>query len=471
VQTIVIGGGISGLACAYRLRQAGIPVLLLEQAERVGGVIASFEQDGFLFELGPQSFLGTERLLELIGSLQLNSELLRANPRAPRFVLAGGRLHRVPMSPAALLTTSLLSGATKWRLVSEPFGRTKPPGEDESVADFVRRKFGAELLDHLAGPFVSGVYAGNPEKLSLRSAFPAVYQWEKEYGSVLRGAMKSRPAKRKPRPALCSFHRGVAALVDALGEKLGDCARCGASVARVSYGEAHEKPQIDVQVNQRGRTESVTARAVVVATDAPAAGRLLTGLSPEFPMYFEQVEYSSVAVVAAGYRREQVGHPAEGFGFLVARTEGMRVLGCVWNSSLFPGRAPEGMVSFTSFAGGATDPELCEWSEERIAETVGGEVAAVLKISGPPATRLVWRHRRALPQYNLGYSHKIAALYKACARFPGLFLTGNYLEGPAVGACVEHAFRTADSVRSYLEAIDEVGGAQATRRRTALESR
>jgi oxygen-dependent protoporphyrinogen oxidase len=178
-----------------------------------------------------------------------------------------------------------------------------------------------------------------------------------------------------------------------------------------------------------------------------------------------------VAVVALGYRREQVGHPADGFGFLAARTEGLRVLGCVWNSSLFPGRAPAGMVNFTSFAGGATDPEVCEWTEERIAETVGREIGAVLKINGPPAARLVWRHRRALPQYNLSHSGTIAALRNACARFPGLFLTGNYLEGPAIGTCVEQAFRTADSVRSYLETADEAGGAQETRSRTALESR
>ena len=197
MRTIVIGGGIAGLACTYRLREMSIPALLLEQADRVGGVIESAQQDGFLFELGPQSFLSTEPLLEMIAGLGLGDELLRADPRAPRYVLADGRLRRVPMSPPALLTTSLLSAGSKWRLVSEPFRRTQPPEGDESVAAFVRRKFGNELLELLVGPFVSGVYAGDPEKLSLRSAFPAVHEWENDYGSVLRGAMKSRPAKKK----------------------------------------------------------------------------------------------------------------------------------------------------------------------------------------------------------------------------------------------------------------------------------
>ena len=202
-QTIVIGGGISGLTCAFRLRQSGIPVLLLEQSHRVGGVIDSVQQDGFLFECGPQSFLSTDLLLKLIDALGLGPELLRADPRAPRYILTRGRLELVPMAPPALLTTSLLGISSKWRLLSEPFRRSHPPARDESVADFVRRKFGSELLELLVGPFVSGVYAGDPEKLSLRSAFPSAYEWEKEYGSVLRGAMKSRPPKEKPRPTLC----------------------------------------------------------------------------------------------------------------------------------------------------------------------------------------------------------------------------------------------------------------------------
>lgn len=470
MQTIVIGGGISGLACAYRLRQRGIPVLLLEQGQRVGGVIDSVEEEGFLFELGPQSFLSTDALLEVIASAGLDAELLRANPRASRFVLVNGRLERVPMSPAGLLTTTLLSWPPKWRLASEPFKRSTPPEADESVGDFVRRKFGAELLEHLAGPFVSGVYAGDPEKLSLRSAFPSVHEWEQGYGSVLRGAMKARPRGQKVRSALCSFSRGVAALVRALAERLGDSVRCGARVTAVRRSKAEGKEQFELEVSGEGAAQVLTASAVVVATETPAAGQLLANLSPEFPLSLEQIKYAPVAVVATGYRREQVAHSADGFGFLVARKEGLRTLGCVWNSSLFPGRAPKGMLNFTSFAGGATDPELCEWSEGRIAETVCGEIAGVLGISGPPVKRLVWRHRRALPQYNLGHGTTITSLRQACSRFPGLFLAGNYLEGPAIGACVEQAFRTAADVERYL-ATEQAGGTPKARGHAISEAK
>ncbi len=461
MRTIVIGGGISGLACAYRLRELGIPVLLLEQSQRVGGVIDSVERDGFLFELGPQSFLSTDRLLQVIDALGLTDELLRADPRAPRYVLAGGRLHLVPTSPPGLLTTSLLGARSKWRLFLEPFRRSLPPEDDESVADFVRRKFGDEVLERLGGPFVSGVYAGDPERLSLRSAFPSAYQWEKHFGSVLRGAMKSRPPKDQARPALCSFRSGVAALTRALGEKLGESARCGASVVSVSRTRTGRESEFQLQVESQGRTESLTASTVVVATPTNVAGQLLAGLSPGFAEQFSRIEYAPVAVVATGYRKEQIGQPTNGFGFLVPRKEGLRLLGSVWNSSLFPGRAPEGMASLTSFAGGATDPELCRFDDSRIMEMIVGELAAVLKISGPPVVQLVHRHVRALPQYNVGHGKTAAALRELAAGVPGLFLAGNYLAGPAMGTCVEQAFQTARAVREYLASTGEIRPADA----------
>jgi oxygen-dependent protoporphyrinogen oxidase len=199
---IVIGGGISGLACAYHLQQTGIPVRVLDSGVRPGGVISTLEKNGFRFELGPQSFLSSEPLLKLIDALGLKNELLYADSRAPRYILFHGRLVPAPLAPPQLLTTPLLGPRTKWRLFTETFRRTNPPSADESIAAFVRRKFGDELLDRLVAPFVSGIYAGDPEKLSLRAAFPKLHEFETRYGSVLRGAMKSRPAKGAPRPGL-----------------------------------------------------------------------------------------------------------------------------------------------------------------------------------------------------------------------------------------------------------------------------
>jgi len=214
-------------------------------------------------------------------------------------------------------------------------------------------------------------------------------------------------------------------------------------------GKGNEKPWFELDVTRRDHHETLLASAVIVATPTGTASEILRNLSEQFPPAFAPIEYAPVAVVAAGYRREQIQHVGEGFGFLVPRSEGLRVLGTVWNSSLFPGRAPDGMACFTSFAGGATDPGLCKLSDEEIAEIVCGEVGRILRITGKPVTTLVHRYARALPQYNLGHPDIISTLATLTSSIPGLFLAGNYLSGPSIGACVEQANQTADAVRLH----------------------
>jgi oxygen-dependent protoporphyrinogen oxidase len=454
---LVIGGGISGLACACHLQQAGIPVRVLEAGSRPGGVIATEEKDGFLFELGPQSFLSTEPLVGLIDALGLKDQLLRANPRAPRYILVDGRLVPAPLAPPSLLSTSLFSAGTKWRLVTEILRHTGPPAEDESIAAFVRRKFGGEVLNRLVAPFVSGVYAGDPERLSLRAAFPKIHEFEARYGSVLRGAMKSRPAKGTPRAELFSFRNGMGALPQAIAARLGSSLLLETSVTGLHHGKANGKPWFEVGIVRNKHHETLAASAVVVATPTNIASLILLGLSDKFAPLFSRIEYAPVAVVSACYRREQMQRPPDGFGFLVPRAEGLRVLGTVFNSSLFAARAPEGMVCITSFAGGATDPKLSELSDEEITETISAEVARVLSITGKPAATNLFRYARALPQYNLGHLQIVKSLEALSAAMPGLFLAGNYLSGPSIGACVEQADRTAEAARVYLASIGVAG--------------
>jgi oxygen-dependent protoporphyrinogen oxidase len=333
------------------------------------------------------------------------------------------------------------------------FRRTRPPATDESIATFVRRKFGAELLSQLVAPFVSGIYAGDPEKLSLRASFPKLHEFESVYGSVLRGVMKSRPAKGSPRAGLCSFRDGMDTLPRALGVRLGDALLSGARVVALRHAKPNGKSWFEVEIARFGHVETLAANAVVVAAPTDAASQILRGLSSRFEEIFDRMEYAPVAVVAAGYRREQIQEKIDGFGFLVPRGEGLRVLGTVWNSSLFPGRAPEGMECITSFAGGATDPELCKLCDDEISKIICGEVGRVLRITGPPVTTLIHRYARALPQYNLGHSETISALGALTGGVPGLFLAGNYLSGPSIGACVEQSSKTADAVRIYLASV------------------
>jgi oxygen-dependent protoporphyrinogen oxidase len=449
MKAIVIGAGISGLACAFRLAGRGADVTVLERADRVGGVISSASRNGFLFELGPQSFQLTSGYVELIRGAGLESELATAPARAPRYVLASGRLHAVPMGPQILVSGSLIGFGTRLRLIRDLAGHSAPPERPESLAEFVRRKFGEQMLDRLAGPFVSGIYAGDPERLGLRDTFPDLHRWEKEKGSVLRGAMHSMKARRKsgaPRPTLSAMRRGNVTLLEAVAAKLGDRVALGASVESVKLAGSPEGNRFEVEVRGPAGSEVRTADRVVMAAPAEAAGRMLAGLSPRLQEMLGRIEYAPVAVVDTGYRREQVTNPLEGFGFLVAQSERRKLLGTVWMSSLFPGRAPEDHVNLASFIGGATDPATTELPPEEIAGIVEKELAPILGISGPPVERMVNVYRRALPQYNVGHRAMVEEIRGEVEKIPGLHLVGNYLDGPATGACVELAFRTAELV-------------------------
>lgn len=452
-QVVVIGAGISGLACAFRLQRLGVPVILLEAANHVGGLVGTVENDGLLFESGPQSFQGTESILELARQVGMEGELLNADPQAPRYVLMHGRLQQIPMSPKALLTSSLLTAGSRWKIASEPFKKTRPPSKEESVADFVRRKFGHEILEYLVAPFVSGVYAGDPEKLSLRAAFPTLEEWEREYGSVLRGAMKSRPDKdqRSGPPPLCSFRRGLASLAHAIGEKLAANLRAGTRVVALHRTGEPAAHAYEIRMAHDGREETIQARAVVAATPAYVSAHILNALSSPLAHTLSGIAYAPVAVVAAAYYLKQIGHSVEGFGFLIPRSEKLRTLGTVWNSSLFPGRAPAGKIVITSFAGGATDPGFVDKQEDEIAAIVHEENARVLQISGTPVALQVWRYAKALPQYNLGHGHIVEAISGGERANPGLFFAGNYLQGPALGKCIEVGNHTAEAVRAYLQ--------------------
>ncbi|MGA9939920.1 MAG: protoporphyrinogen oxidase [Candidatus Acidiferrales bacterium] len=452
---VVIGGGVSGLACAYRLKKLGLSVTLVEASPRVGGLVETVEKDGFLFESGPQSFQGTETLLSLIHDLGIDGELCKADPGAPRYILRQGRLRKVPMSPQAMLATSLLSPGTRWKIVSEPFRRTRPPSEEESVADFVRRKFGHEILEYLVSPFVSGVYAGDPEKLSLRAAFPTIEEWEREYGSVLRGQMKSRSSAttaHKGPPPLCSFRRGMNALMQAMGASLGESALPGACASGMSRSGNLGDARYEIRVVRGGREETIVARAVVLATPAYVASHLVGSVAPPLASILSGIAYASLAVVGAGYYKRQASAALDGFGVLIPRSEKHRTLGIVWNSSLFAGRAPDGQMVLTSFVGGATDPEMAAKTGQEILTIVQDEHAKILGITGSPVSAAVWKHEKALPQYNLGHGHAVEAIRDAERTVPGLYFAGNYLEGPSIGKCVEEAFQTADAIRDHLAA-------------------
>ena len=446
---LVIGGGISGLVCAYALRKSGIDAQVIEASPRPGGVIQSITRDGYLLELGPQSFSSTPALRQLCAELAISNEILEAPPHTPRYVLIDGTLRSVPLSPPAFFMSSLIDGSTKWALLRDIFGKTSPPDADESIAAFTRRKFSAQLLDRLVGPFVSGVYAGDPERLSVHSAFPQLHEAEKSSGSIVRGMLRLAKTKKGPRerPTLRTFHKGNESLVHAISKNLGQSIHTNARVTKL---EKNSDTSFTVQLEGRENKGILSANALILSTPPDSTAKLLRNLNSSFETHLSPIEFAAVAVVSLGYRKPAIGHSLDGFGFLVPRSAGLRVLGTVWNSSLFPGRAPDGHTLLTSFVGGTTDPAAAKLTPDNLAALVHREISSVLSIKGEPvfSNITIWPH--ALPQYSLGHADRLSAVVTLLKNYPGIWLTGNYLRGPAIGTCVEQALATAAEVAKRL---------------------
>ncbi len=458
IQAFVIGAGVSGLTTAFALQKAGISTLIVDSASRPGGVIQSVKRDGYLLECGPQSFSGNSHITSLCTDLGLLSDRVLADPKAPRYVLIEGVLKNVPMSPA-ILASSFFSGGTRSSVIRDILGSTRGPEPDESVASFTRRKFSTTLLDRLVGPFVSGIYAGDPEKLSLRAAFPILYEAEQASGSVIRGmfkVLKARKANKdldagpRERPLLQTFKEGNESLIRALADVLGAQLLCGIevlSIGALDSGREPQAPRFRITLRTPKGQEIVETERLVLATPTSVSAKLLAPLDPSFESHLAPVEYSGVAVVSLGYRKEGVANPLAGFGFLVSRSSALSVLGTVWNSSLFPGRAPIGHALLTSFVGGATNPDALRQPPAALAAQVHAELRPLLGIKQEPVFTNVTIWPRAIPQYNLGHTERLTALNATRSKFPGLYFSGNFLNGPAIGTCVEHAMQIAKEIR------------------------
>jgi oxygen-dependent protoporphyrinogen oxidase len=454
VQAMVIGAGISGLAAAYHLQKARVDTLLVDAAHRPGGVICSVARDGYLVECGPQSFSGSPALTALFAELNLLPERVIANPKAPRYVLIDGVLQAVPTSPAGLLASPFLSGGTGLALLRDIFCRSRPPEPDESIAQFTRRKFSATLLERLVAPFVSGIYAGDPEKLSLRAAFPAVYEAECKSGSILRGMFhkvnKNSTINPSEKPTVQSFRCGneqfTLALAAALGEHL-LLNKEAISIAALPRSSEQNAPRFQVTVRGIKGQEIIECERLLLTVPADVAALMLNALDTGFFDPLSGVEYAGVAVVSLGYPNEAIQRGTNGFGFLVPRSSGLSVLGTVWNSSLFPGRAPAGHSLFTSFVGGVTNPSAVQQSPASLAALVHREIAPILRLNQEFTFSQVTAWPRAIPQYNLGHTARIQKIRTLLTNFPGLHLAGNYLNGPAIPVCIQQAQDLAAEIR------------------------
>jgi oxygen-dependent protoporphyrinogen oxidase len=450
VAALVIGGGVSGLVCAHALRKAGVDALLVEASDRVGGAIRTERSDGYLLELGPQSFSCTAAMLQLFDELGIRQQVEQGPAGAPRYVLVNGSLQKVPMSPPAFLSSGFVGFGTKFAVLRDVIGKSAPPEKDESIADFVRRKFSAEMLDRLVGPFVSGVYAGDPEKLSLRSAFPTMYEAERTRASVVRGmlahAKKQTSDQPRQRPTLLSFAEGTQTFTDALATKLGDRLLPNTVVRKIASDQSSSASRYQVTIRMGAEEQTIAADHIIVATPTLVASTLLRDIDSVMANRLGDIEYASIAVVSLGYRKSEVGDSLHGFGFLIPRSAKIRTLGTVWNTSLFPNRAPAETALLTSFIGGATDLNAVQLPPDELASIVHKEIAPILKIRTAPMFSNVTVYPRALPQYNLGHGERLVAIEGARKKHSNLWLIGNYLRGPSIGACVEQSLAVAEEI-------------------------
>lgn len=431
---VVIGAGIGGLSAAYELLRQGVRVLVIEADSRVGGVMRSERTpDGFLLEYGPNTVTSNDPALrDHFATLGLSAtHLVARHEGARRYVLHKGALVPIPLSPPAFLRSPLLSMQAKLRIVAELL-LPRSPAHDEHVAAFFTRRLGREPFERLIDPFISGVYAGDPQQLSTRAAFARFWAAEQQTGSMVRGmlmAAGTRRPRQRSRRELFSFRDGLASWPQAIARRLGDD-RAWRNARAVGLQQVPEGWEVTVQ--RPGQIDPLWARHVVLAVPAAGAAALVEAHDQEAAAALRAIPYPPVAVVQLGYRRGAVRHPIDGFGMLCPASEGRNVLGTLWPSALFPGRAPEGALLTASFVGGARSPHLAQQSDEALLEMVHAEQQALIGAHEEPILARVARWPEAIPQYNAGHVERIAALESCEERLLGLSFLGNYRDGVSV---------------------------------------
>ncbi len=440
---IVIGAGISGLTTAYLLSKKGFDVTILEKNNSVGGSIESVLENGFLFDRGPNSALETTPVIgQLVRELELEPELLYANKQAnKRYILRDNILHPLPMSPQGLIKTKLFSGKAKLRLMAEPFiGRSKD-GYYQSLAEFVKRRLGQEFLDYAINPFVAGVYAGRPEDLSVKSAFPKLYALEEKYGGLIIGTIRSirerkkRAEKSKQSAKMLSFKSGMIALPKAIEKYFGNNILLKSEVISIDKDENGYL----VSYQQNGNINNLKCDAILSTVPAYTAAGLFTKFDKNFKTHCDAIYYPPVLVYYLVYNKKDIKQALDGFGFLIPEKEKKSFLGALWSSVIFNHRTDENTAAFTLFIGGSRNPGFVNQDKALLLSNVRKEFEMLMGISAPPVFSSERFWERAIPQYNLGYIEHERFFDEFEKQNPGMFISGNFRGGISVGDCIKNA--------------------------------
>jgi oxygen-dependent protoporphyrinogen oxidase len=454
---IIAGGGIAGLSVAYELTKAGIPYLLLEAGSRPGGVVLSEPVDGFTIDAGPDSLLVQKpdgiRLAEEVG---LGARLVPTLPPRIAYIQRGGRLHALPASSVLgvpteigpFFRTTLFSWRGKLRMGAEVFVRRRESPDDESVGEFMTRRFGVEATRYLAEPLLAGIHAGDVNLLSLHALFPRFVDAERTHGSLIRAfraERRGRPPGGMGEGAFRSLPGGLSELVQAIASRLSaEAVRLQTEVTQLATDDAGDY----LVHTSDGRR--VTARAVVLTTPAYVTARVVRPLDEGLARLCESVSYASTATIAVAFEREQVRHPLQGSGFVVPEAEGTGILAASWLSSKWPHRAPAGRVLMRVFAGGTRDPGAVDRSDEDLLKLALRAIAPLLGISGAPMFHRIYRWVNASAQHNVGHLSLVEGIERMLARHPGLFITGSGFRGVGIPDCVADGRRTAREAAAWV---------------------
>jgi oxygen-dependent protoporphyrinogen oxidase len=452
-RVVVVGGGLSGLAAACRIRDAvpGCSVTVLEEQLHAGGNVRTIRRDGFVVEAGPNGFLDNNpATVDLCRDVGLGDRLIPASDgsRKNRFLYLNDRLVNLPASPFGILTTPVLSVRGRLSLLAEPVRRRpRSAPADESVAAFARRRFGREAADTFVDALVTGIQGGDPEQLSLSAAFPRLAAFEAEAGSVLRGFLRAKKSKSGP-TRMWSFRDGLQTLTDALAERLGQSIVTSAGVRRIE--------RTDSGWHVRGEGKDVwEADAVVLTAPAYRQAELLEPVDAALAAAVAAIPYNRIAVVALGYRETDAPHRPDGFGYIAPQRTRRDVLGVQWCSQIFPGRAPPGYVLWRALCGGVHRGDVCDRNDDDLARVVHTEMRHAMGVTGEPVFREIVRWPRAIPQYVVGHPDRLARIDTRAANLPGLFLGGNAYRGIALNDCSKQGAEIASRVAAYLRTTRE----------------
>jgi oxygen-dependent protoporphyrinogen oxidase len=491
----IIGAGIAGLTAAFYLKRKGVPVTVYEASSRVGGVIQSLRQDGYLAEFGPNTLLETSpKIGQLVRDAGLQSRRLDPDPKAEaRYVVRYKRPIAMPGSPFGFFTTKLFTAGAKLAVLREPFVPRRRDGVEESIAQFVVRRLNQEFLDQAIDALVAGIYAGDPHRLSLTHAFPKLKALEDNYGSLIKGQIFGAGARKrsgevaKDRAPKFSFDEGLQVLPDTLAVRLGNAVKLNTSVTKLtqttngwvltlSEGQVPRALESEDSWSSSFRNDTQVEHSAViycgtafklaelqVELGAPVSdpARIedgnTPGRRPALPSKpdlspFSEIRHPPVASVVLGFRREDVAHPCEGFGMLIPKIEGFKILGTIFSSSLFPNRAPTGRLTLTSYIGGERYPELALLPAEKLVALVCEDLRVLLGVTGKPVFQHCVLYPKAIPQYNVGYGRYRELMNEIENKAAGLFFAGHYRDGVSLGDTIVSGVNIVERVEKFLTA-------------------